>query len=57
MDDLWITALLSRATPVIPILFNNEFNGLERNVEAASESEYAVSCSAVSRALVSNAMS
>ena len=47
MDDLWITALLSRATPVIPILFNNEFNGLERNVEAASESEYAVSCSAV----------
>ena len=47
MDDLWITALLNRATPVIPILFNNEFSGLERNVEAASESEYAASCSAV----------
>lgn len=29
MDGLWITALLSRATPVIHILFNNEFSGLE----------------------------
>ena len=46
MDDLWITALPSRATPVIHILFNNEFSGLERNV-AASESAYAMSCSAV----------
>ena len=47
MDDLWITALPSRATPVIHILFNNEFSGLERNVEASSESKYAMSCSAV----------